>query len=197
MVDVKRLVPVRNRNNGSTSYTLKEDGIFRLWNRPGEVKNISIEELKKANYIPGASYILKNLLIIEDAEALSYLDMEVEPEYSYTDEDIKNILLSNESDALDRLEDFLNFSPEGGIEILKQLAVELEIPDTRKRKMISEKTGFNIDNAIYVNKVMADDEPAEEKKVAKRKAAPLGEETKSSTPARKAVPKYNVTSISE
>lgn len=195
MVDMNRLVPVRNRNNGSTSYTLKEDGIFRIWHKPGEVKNISISELKKASYIPGGNYILKNLLIIEDAEALEALDMVVEPEYSYTDEDIKKILLSNDDNALDVLEDFLNFSPSGGIEILKQLAVQLEIPDTRKRKLISEKTGFNIDNAIYINKIMADDDDDanESVKPVKRKAAPVNSTGKT----RKVSPQYNVTSISE
>lgn len=194
MVDMNKIVPVRNRNNGSTSYTLKEDGIFRIWHKPGEVKNIAIDELRKASYLPGGAYILNNLLIIEDKEALDALNMQVEPEYSYTDEDIKKILLSTDIDALDRLEDFLNFSPQGGIEILKQLAVELEVPDTRKRKLISEKTGFNIDNAIYVNHVMADDEDTVKEEKIERKTKPLNESGDSSTPKRK-IPNYTVTSM--
>ena len=100
----------------------------------------------------------------------------------------------NDYNAWDVRKDFLNFSPSGGIEILKQLAVQLEIPDTRKRKLISEKTGFNIDNAIYVNKIMADDDDANESvKPVTRKAAPVNSTGKT----RKVSPQYNVTSISE
>ena len=42
--------------------------------------------------------------------------------------------------------------------LAQKLAVELEIPDTRKRKMISEKTGLNIDNAIMINHKMNDED---------------------------------------
>ena len=49
------------------------------------------------------------------------------------------------------------------IDIAKDIAVKEEIPDVRKRDMLSEKTGLNINNAIMVNKVMnAEDEETED-----------------------------------
>lgn len=195
-MDGNKLISVRNRNNGSTGYSIPDRNITRLWNVPGEIKNIPFAELQSLQYVPGGEYILENLLIVEDDEALNALNMHVEPEYKYTEEDIKNILLSVDNDSLDRLEDFLNFSPAGGIDLAQKLAVELEIPDTRKRKMISEKTGLNIDNAIMINHMMNDDDSEEEKAAApKRKTTPLGEEKKSAAPVRKTTPKYVVTSM--
>ena len=73
------------------------------------------------------------------------------------------------------------------------MAVKTELPDTRKRKMISEKTGFNIDNAIRVNEVMAEDQIKDEhSEQIERKASPINVE--SDTPQRKAAPikKYKV-----
>lgn len=169
-MDANKLIPVRNRNNGSTGYSIPDRNVSRLWNVPGEVKNIPFGELQSLQYIPGGSYMLENMLVVENDEALAALDMHVEPEYKYTEEDIKNLLLSVDDNCLDRLEDFLNFSPEGGIELAKKLAVDLEIPDIRKRDMISEKTGVNINNAIMVNHTMADEEGNAE---AAKPAAPV------------------------
>ena len=73
----------------------------------------------------------------------------------------------------------------------------------RKRKLIFEKTGFSVDNAIKVNEILADDgektaEPAEapKRKVATvetvssgRKAAPIATETTTEATPKK---KYNV-----
>ena len=131
---------------------------------PGETKQISVEELQQLQYQPGGDYTLKNLLVVENAEALKMLNMQVEVEYSYTEADIRNVLLNG---TLDQVKDFLDFAPEGAIEIAKEIAVKEELPDTRKRAAISEATGFNIDNAINVNHVMNAEDPkpvAEEKK---------------------------------
>ena len=96
--------------------------------------------------------------------------------------------------TLDQLKDCLDFAPEGVIELIKKIAVETELPDTLKRAAITKKTGFNIDNAIMVNRVM--DEPvAEEKNEEKvRRTAPIStsEETKT---RRTNLPKYNVVNI--
>ena len=182
----EKMVTVRNRNVGGTGYGL-DNGFHRQF-EPGEVKKIPLEELKQLSYAPGGEYILKNCLMIDDKSALEVLNMEVEPEYFYTDADIKKLLLEG---TLDQLEDTLNFAPGGVIEILKKTAVELEIPDVRKRKLISEKTGFNIDSAIQVNTIMAEEEEVKEE-APKRKSTPI------SAPAieRKATPiaddKYKV-----
>ena len=175
----QKLVNVTNRNNGFTGYTIPDTGITRTFNID-ETKKIDIEELKQLQYIPGGDYLLKHFLVINDKSALEVLNMEdVEPEYFYTRKEVEELLLNG---SIEQLEDALNFSPDGVIDLIKDIAVKLEIPDTRKRKLISEKTGLNIDSAILINTVM-DEEPTVESKPSKvRKATPI--ETKE--PARKA-----------
>lgn len=186
----EKLVKVRNRNSGGTGYFFDTfGGQGRRYFAPNEEKLISLDELKQLSYTPGGEYILKNCLVINDQSALEALNMEVEPEYFYDEATIKDILLNG---SYDQLEDTLNFAPDGVIDMIKKFAVELEIPDVNKRKMISEKTGLSIDNAIRVNQVMAEDTSEEAKEEApKRKAAPVT----TSTPQRKTTPsdsKYKV-----
>ena len=161
-------VELYNRNNGVTGYTIAEKGIRRQF-APGETKKITMEELTLLSYQEGGRYLLDNLFIIKNKEALDQLGMEVELEYNYTKKDVKRILLSPEKDSIDELTDLLNFAPEGVIEIAKDIAVNEEIPDSRKRQLITDKTGFNIDGAIQLRKKLA--EPTEEELKAKAAAA--------------------------
>lgn len=183
------MVIVTNRNNGYTGYQIPDTGVSRNF-APGESKRISKEELMQLSYIEGGEYLLKNYLIVNNDKTLEELNISVQPEYYYTEEEIKELLTAG---SLDQLEDTLNFAPDGVIEIIKDMAVKMELPDTRKRKMISEKTGFNIDNAIRVNEVMAEDQIKDEhSEPIERKASPINVE--SDTPQRKAAPikKYKV-----
>ena len=118
-MDGKTLISVRNGNNGFTGYSIPDRGIWRNF-APEETKKISFEELQQLQYQPGGDYILKNLLIVENADALKELNIEVEPEYSYTKTDIRNLLLNGTED---QVRDFLDFAPEGAIETAKDIAV--------------------------------------------------------------------------
>lgn len=177
----KNYVEVTNRNNGTTGYTLSS-GLHRDFNL-NETKKIDIEELNELMVVPGGEYLLRNYLMIKDKSALEYLDIETEPEYFYTEAEIKKLLLEGN---LDQLEDCLNFAPQGVIDLVKSLAVSLEIPDIRKRELIQNKTGFSVDNAIRVNKTLAEDAPSEEVAAEKtRKAEPIKTEEKK-------IRKYNI-----
>lgn len=167
----KNYVEVRNRNNGVTGYTLS-DGTTRLFNL-GETKKIDIEELRAASVVPGGQYILENYLIINDKNALDFLNINPEPEYFYTEKEIKELL---ENGSLDQLEDCLNFAPQGVIDILQKTAVQIELPDMKKRKLIKEKTGFSIDNAIRVNEAMKAEDAAPAEEPVQRKAEPIASE---------------------
>lgn len=188
-MDEKTLISVRNRNNGFTGYSIPDHGIWRNF-APGETKKISLEELRQLQYQPGGEYTLKNLLVIENKEALEELNMAVEPEYSYTEADIRNILLNG---TIDQLMDFLDFAPKGAIEIAKEIAVKEEIPDIRKRDAISKATGFNINNAINVNHAMNEDEDIEQNEINKERRT---EVPKTGTTGRRAamptLPDYKV-----
>lgn len=183
-------INVTNRDVGQVGYTLPDRNLHRTF-ASGETKKIALEELQQLSYVPGGEYILKNCLIINNTDALSALNIDVEPEYFYTETEIKKILTEG---SLDQLEDCLNFAPEGVLDLIKKIAIEEEIPDTRKRKLISKRTGLNIDNAINVNHIIDADSGSEEVEEAapKRKTAPLNAD--SSAPVRKvATPsKYNV-----
>ena len=101
----QKLVSVTNRDSGHVGYSIPERGIHRAF-AARETKQLPLEELQQLQWVPGGEYILKHLLIINDRDALSALNMEVEPEYFYTEEDIKK-LLSPEG-TLDQLRDFLD-----------------------------------------------------------------------------------------
>ena len=111
---------------------------------------------------------------------------EVEPEYYYTAADVKELLVSG---TLDQLEDCLNFAPEGVIDLVKDISVQLPLNDVAKRDMIFKKTGFNVAQAI----VISQDEEKEEVATPTRKSAPIKRKTvsteESSAPVRKVVKK--------
>ena len=181
-------VEVTNRNNGITGYTLNS-GMERIFNI-NETKKVPLEELQEVEAMPGGEYLLRNYLMIKDKTALDYLNVEPEPEYFYTENEIKELLLNG---TLDQLEDCLNFAPQGVLDILKDKAVSLEVPDMRKRDLISKKLGFNIDNAIKIEKAFKEDSASNNKETTtpERKSTPVVVEDK---PVRKASSKYNVVS---
>lgn len=183
MIKDDTLINVRNRNNGTTGYTLADGAKeTRLW-AENEVKKITFAELKRVSYLPGGAELLRDYLVIEDPAAIEALnvgiDIQEQPEYLYTENEIRDLLFNG---SLDELKDFLDFSPDGGIEIAKQIAVNEELPDMRKRKIISEATGFNINTAIEINDMMKDNgvaedaAPKKQRRVAKEtEAAPVPE----------------------
>lgn len=187
MIDKSKLIPVRNRNNGRTGYYLSNSRANRTWERTGQVMNIPFGELQELQWTDGGDFILKNLLIVEDKEALEELNMSVEPEYYYTEKDVEDILLGTTQESLDRLEDLLNFAPTGVIELAKDIAVKKQIPDIRKRDLISKKTGFNVSKAIEINITCAPDETAEpaDKKVERKVSVSASTAATPSAPVRK------------
>lgn len=193
MLDKKTLIKVTNRSNGRVSYSIPDsNGLRRLFHSK-ETKEIPMEELRKVMWSTGGAYILKNTLIIENKEAVQELfSTEPEPEYYYTEDEIKQLLLTGTND---QLLDCLDFAPEGVVNVLKNLAVTMKLNDMSKREIIFEKTGFNVTNAININK---ESEKEEESVKTERRTTPIktSEEEKNKTGQRR-VPNYKVTSISK
>lgn len=186
MLNKNTKIKVKNRNNGSIGYTIPDmHNLYRKF-YAGEVKEniITFDELQKLSYLPGGMYILENyLVILDNDEARDALLGQVEPEYGYTDEDVKNLLLNG---SLDELLDCLDFAPVGVIELVKTLAVELEINDLSKRNAITNKTGFNINKAIEIKHISAEEEDDNAAPASGRRVAAPAEKT--SAPVRR----YNV-----
>lgn len=176
------LISVRNRNNGETWYQL-DNGVLRTFQRD-EIKKVPFKELVELNYSQGGQALLAESLVIENKDALELLNMSVEPEYFYKDSDIRELLFNG---TYDEFADFLDFAPEGAIEIAKDIAVREEIPDVKKRDMLSEKTGLNINNAIMVNHIM-DDEGEKKEEVKKERRVKSAETTETKSVRRTAVP---------
>ncbi|MBO5179905.1 MAG: hypothetical protein J6B87_06130 [Clostridia bacterium] len=191
MVDKNTLIKVRNRNKGTVGYTIPDLGNLHRNFQPGETKEVSMDELRKLSWIPGGDVMLKDYLIIENEEALRELISSVEPEYYYTEEDIIKLL---QTGTMDQFMDCLEFAPEGTIELVKDLAVKLELNDIQKRDAILKRTGFNVTSAININKESEIDNNEEENKT--RRAAPITSNTNEERPVRR-VSKYDVVSIKE
>lgn len=191
MLEKNTLIKVTNRGNGRVGYPIPDaNGLRRLWHAK-ESKDIPMDELRKVMWTVGGSYLLKNTLIIENKEAIQELfPTEPEPEYYYTEEEIKQLLLTGTND---QLLDCLDFAPEGVIEVVKNLAVSLKLNDMSKREIIFNKTGFNVTNAININK---ESETVEEVEKTERRATPIQTEEVKEEKTRR-VPNYKVTSITK
>ena len=191
MISNDTLLKVKNRDNGSVGYTIPDLNNLHRRFAPGEVKDITMGELRKLSWLTGGKYLLKNCLLIENQEALKELIGTYEPEYFYTEQDIENLLKNG---SLDELLDCLDFAPTGVIDLLKTIAVKIELNDVKKRQAIYEKTGFNITSAIEVDKETREERKEEQKK----RRLEVSEKNKESTEnkeegaVRRTTPKYKI-----
>jgi len=159
------LIKVLNRDNGAVVYAIPEmNGLKRVY-QAGETKEITFEEIEKLSYIPGGMELLQDcLVILDNDEAIKEILGHVEPEYSYTKDDIINLMKNG---SLDEFLDCLDFAPEGVKDLIKTLSVELPLNDVAKREAILNKLGFNVDNAIRIKR--ESEEPTEEEPTARRR----------------------------
>ena len=182
---MSKMCKVKNRGAGYVTYRIPEDGIRRSF-APHETKTISFEELEKLTYQPGGMAILTKYLQLQDMETIEAFNMKVEPEYHMSDADVARLITSG---SLDAFLDALDFAPQGVIDLIKKLSVEIPMVDIQKRKALMEKTGFNVEAALRNNE--ADKEETQttilkqtgERRV-KTEEVPAGRRT--------AAPKYNI-----
>lgn len=194
MINDKDMVQVTNRGSWTIGYKIPELNITRRFTQ-SETKMISALELRRLSWLPGGRNLISNHLIIDNRELVKELLNDVEPEYYYTTEDIKQLLLYGTED---QLKDTLDFGPDGVVSLIKDMAVDLKLNDMRKREIILKATNFDVTNAIRVNE--ESEVVVEETKT--RRAAPItaaaqteASSSDSSAPVRRvAVPKYKVTS---
>lgn len=185
------IVNVTNRDNSMVGYWIPEMNVKRTFSA-GEDKDLSAGELRALAWTKGGRAVIKNHLIIDNAELVAELLGNVEPEYFYTEADIVNLLLHGTDD---QLRDALDFGYEGTTSLIKDKAVDLKLNDIRKREIILEKTKFDVTNAIRVNE--ESEKAVAEAKV--RRAAPItitSAETMPEMPQRRTAaptPKFKVT----
>lgn len=184
------LVKVRNRSNGRSAYTLsqyKDRANLRREFAPGETLEIDLDELEALTYVPGGKVLLTEYLQVLDKDAIEKLQLNVEPEYDMSREDIINIL---QNGSMDAFLDCLDFAPSGVLDLIKELAVDLPLNDAAKRKAIKDKLGLDVDLAIKNNeesKSNTEPKPKKERRVVNKEEENSGRRT--STPNYKVVTK--------
>lgn len=190
-MDENKLIKIQNRSGGNVGYKIPEMNIRRQFTRQGEVKQVPFKELRALSWLPGGDVLLKQFLMIQDKEAIAaLLNEDMEPEYFYSEDDIKNIM---QKGSLDAFKDMVDFSFEGGRDIIKKLAVELPLNDVEKRDYIKEKMSFDVTKAILINKESATSDGPKE--TAKRRVAiedPAKEEKPEAPARRTAAPDYKI-----
>jgi hypothetical protein len=190
MLNNETIIKVTNRSFGRTGYSLPERNVRRQF-EPKQTKEITMGELRELDGRAGGHYLLENCLIIKNEEAVAELLGEVEPEYYYTEKEIKDLLLSG---TLDELKDCLDFAPVGVLNTIKDLAVELQLNDMNKREAIYDALGFDVTNAIRINKESQIVEEEKPKPKTRRAGNKTQEEetTTQQTGRRTNPPKYKV-----
>ena len=177
---------VKNRSAGVAVYKIPELGIRRSF-APGEVKQISAEELEKLTYRPGGMAILTNFLQIQSVEGLKKVGINPQPEYHMSEQDIAKLLTSG---SLDEFLDCLDFAPPGVIDLIKKMSVTLPLSDISKRKALKDKTGFDCDAAL--KHVMEEKEDEGNNTILKTGERRVKKEETPVSPERRTAPKYNV-----
>lgn len=153
---------VKNRSACVVIYTIADLNITRRF-APGEVKEISKDEIQRLLYQKGGTSLFLDDLQVS-AEDMAELGFGAqEPEYFYSHEDIKRIMLTG---SLDEFLDLLDFSKKGGITIIQDYAVKLPLTDMNKIEALKKATGFDAGKAIAYSKAVDKDLNGEETKPA-------------------------------
>ena len=181
---------VKNRGASTVVYKIADKGIRREF-KPGQIMQISSEELEELTFQPGGTLILSQFLQIMDLDGIQAARIKTEPEYHYSEHDVAKLITSG---SLDAFLDCLDFAPISVIDLIKKLAVEIPMVDIQKRKALKEKTGFDVEAAL---KHIEEDKEDTQKTILKtdnggerrvKNDVPAGRRT--AAPA--AAPKYNV-----
>lgn len=185
MIKDTDMISVQNKVNATVVYQIPDlNNLVRTF-RHNEIKKVPMDELRRLGNVPGGEITLKHYLYIDNREAVEELLGEVDPEYFYTDADIKTLLTTG---SLEQFEDFLNFAPTGLKDTLKDMAVEIQVNDVKKRLMIKKYLGFDVSKAIELVREEDKDTPRYLPKKLERKADPVTNTAERKNPVRK----YNV-----
>ena len=89
---MKKRINVKNRSAGNVVYTVPDLKVRRDF-MPGEIKTIDPEELTQLSYTQGGRLLITQYLQILDEPAREEINGPIEPEYNFTDEDMRQLVL--------------------------------------------------------------------------------------------------------
>ena len=176
---------VKNRSASMVVYTIPEEGIRREF-MPGETKKISKEELDKLIFQPGGRELMSGFLQIQNEEELKDLNINVEPEYFMSEQQVADLITSGSYEAF---LDCLDFAPTGVMDLVKKFAVGIPMTDTRKIAALKEKTGFDVAKALEMERLDKEEEESAAPGQKERRVQPAAEQVSS---GRRTTPKYKV-----
>ena len=148
MIDKNKIYQIKNRSASMVVYKIPDLGIRREF-APGEVKKIKFSELEALSYQPGGRELLSSFLQIVEEEVTNQLEIQREPEYDMSEQQIVELLATG---SIDAFLDALDYAPMGVIDLIKKFAVSLPLTDYDKREALKKKTGFDVDKAIANDK---------------------------------------------
>ena len=186
MINANTIYNVLNRSSSMVGYTIPELNIRREF-QPGETKKIKFSELEQLTYQPGGTTLIQDYFLIREQEVTDALNIQTEIEYYMNEDNVKDLILKG---SLDQFLDCLDFAPEGVLEMIKKLAIELPMNDVEKREALKKKTGFDVDSAIKNKMAETIDEGAPATSEAPHRRV---QESANEAPVRRAeAPKYTV-----
>lgn len=186
--DKNKIYTVKNRSVGMVVYNIREDNIRREFSA-GETKRIPMGELEKLSYQPGGRELMTNYLQIQEEQATEELGIKRELEYDMSEQDVATLIKTG---SIDEFLDCLDFAPEGIIDLIKHLAIQLPMSDIEKCKALKNKTGFDVMAALkHLEEERLDEQSAEAAPAAStgerrvKPAAPAQEGRRVQTPVYK------------
>ena len=154
MAKNEKYLIVKNRSTSRVIYQIPSLNIRREF-APGEAMKISLNELHKFMYEPGARSLLENFLQLQAESVLQDFNINTQPEYFLDEQQVKDLLLTG---SLDAFLDCLDFAPIGVIDLIKSYAISLPLSDYNKRQALKEKIGFDVDAALINQKKEQEEE---------------------------------------
>lgn len=174
---------VSSKYNGFLTVTMPNTGIRYIWNRINDSRELTLDQLKEMLNAPGGRSIIENKLIVHDPAAVEALELDVEPEYYYSEKDIEALLTDG---TVEQLDDALNFAPNGTKELIAETAVKIKLENRDKIALITKKTGKDINDQIKVEEESQKEETSVE---TGRKAPIFKAESSEKTPTQR---KYKI-----
>jgi hypothetical protein len=133
-------VKVWSTSVGTVGYGLDDPKVSRSW-QPGELKILTFHELYQLSNTAGGPALLLNYLQIRDQKVREALQLPIEPEYLYTEEDAKKLV---QTGSEDQILDALEFGPVGLAGMIRHYAI-IETTDINRVKFFNNVFSMNIE----------------------------------------------------
>ena len=163
------IIEITNLLDCTCGYIVDLTGVRRILPPHASFK-VKASELRELFYQRGGQELLHDYIRVGNKALAQEFGVDVDntPEYNWGRKDVIDAL---NNPNIDVLLDALDFAPDGIKQLIADVAVETEVADVNKRKVISDKLGIDVD-AMITNKNLAAQEAEEkEEKPARRRTA--------------------------